>query len=139
MTISSNISGVPAVRHFSSNAAVQAAYSGAYLSSVVAERQRLVGIMGLPEAVGRESMRDHIMFNTSFSIEEARTMLGMAAKAKVQVNNLFAQAMSSIPNPLISVDSGDFQVDNPAAAVQGIVGAMNFIRGANSGNMKKGS
>lgn len=139
MNISRNISGLDSPKVYSNNHAVQAEFTKGFVDGAIAERQRLVSIMALPEAVGREGALNHLMFNTSVSPEEARILLSGVARAKVQVNNLFAQAMSAIPNPGISVDSEESEGSDLSASVRGILGAANMMRNASGSDLKKGS
>jgi hypothetical protein len=139
MNISRNISGLDSPKFYSRNPAVQAEFINGFGDGAIAERQRLVSMMALPEAVGREGVLNHLMFNTSVSPEEARILLSGVARAKVQVNDLFAQAMSAIPNPGISVDSEESEGSDLSASVRGILGAANMMRNASGADLKKGS
>jgi hypothetical protein len=139
MNISRNISGLGSPKFYSNNHTVQAEFTKGFGDGAIAERQRLVSMMALPEAVGREGVLNHLMFNTSVSPEEARILLSGVARAKVQVNDLFAQAMSAIPNPGISVDSEESEGSDLSASVRGILGAANMMRNASGADLKKGS
>ena len=137
MNISRNISGLGSPRVYSNNHAVQAEFVKSFEAAAITERQRLVAIGALPEAVGREGMRDHLMFNTSVSPEEARILLSSVAKAAVQVDNMFAKAMSAIQNPSISVDPERVEGGDSSASVHEILAAANMMRNASGNDLKK--
>lgn len=137
MTINSKVNGVNAPRVFSHNPEVQAAYVASYNNAVMAERSRLVGIMGLPEAQGNEAMRNNLMFNTDLSVEQSRAILAAVPKVKAPVRNLFAEAMANIPNPSVQPDAAYSDDDISPEAAQGIVNAMMSIRNAGGGVGKK--
>ena len=137
MNISRNISGLDSPKFYSRNPAVQAEFIKGFGDGAIAERQRLVSIMALPEAVGREGVLNHLMFNTSVSPEEARILLSSVAKAAVQVDNMFAKAMSAIQNPSISVDPERVEGGDSSASVHEILAAANMMRNASGNDLKK--
>ncbi|MDD3325545.1 MAG: hypothetical protein PHW25_00485 [Zoogloea sp.] len=126
-----------APRIYSSRPEVQASYASAFNEAVLSERSRLVGIMSLPEAQGREAMRDNLMFNTDLSVEKARTILAAVPKAQVQVRNLFAEAMANIPNPPTQPDAAYRDDDISPEAAQAMVNAMMSIHKRGADETKK--
>jgi|GEM_PF-5311265 len=103
MTISTRVENIPAAPRFSSNPEIQAEFEKSFreefVKGVLAERQRCLAIMALAEGVGREAMRDQLMYSTRLSPEEVREMLAAVPAVRHQVRNLFAEAMAAVGNP----------------------------------------
>ena len=77
-----------------------------------AERERIAGITGCEEAKGRSSLANHLAFNTSMSLEDAKGMLAVAGKdaaaapaAPVAATNALEQAMAATAQPNVGADS----------------------------------
>ena len=78
-----------------------------------AERERCKGITGCAEAKGKETLANHIAFNTSMSVDEAKGMLAAAPVAAVAAaaepavvanTNAFEQAMNNGQQPNVGAD-----------------------------------
>lgn len=76
-------------------------------AGVDAERARIAGIIGHPEASGRRQLAEHIAFKTSSSIEDAIAMLAAAPKEAAASANPLAAAMARTPNPAVGVGNGE--------------------------------
>ncbi len=72
-----------------------------------AERARVSGIQSCEEAKGRESLANHLAFNTSMSIDEAKAMLAAAPKADAAATNGFKAAMDAGNHPNVGADGGN--------------------------------
>lgn len=74
-----------------------------------AERARVSGIQSCEEAKGRESLANHLAFNTSMSIDEAKAMLAAAPKAEAEAKpaNAFEAAMNNGQHPNVGADGGN--------------------------------
>lgn len=70
-----------------------------------AERARVSGIQNCEEAKGRESLANHLAFNTEMSVDAAKALLTAAPKADVGSNG-FKQAMDNGQHPKVGADGG---------------------------------
>lgn len=74
-----------------------------------AERARVSGIQTCEEAKGREALASHLAFQTSMSVEEAKTILAAAPKAETKPAaeaNPFREAMDKGTHPAVGADGG---------------------------------
>lgn len=73
-----------------------------------AERARMAGILGHPEAAGRESLARHLAENTDMTVEQAGAALAAAPKADAspQRSPLDA-AMDRTEQPDVGANGGD--------------------------------
>lgn len=74
------------------------------------ERARIKAIQQCAEAEGRREMADHLAFETTMSVEDAKKLLAVAPKAtpamtQVQGTNAFAQAMDNADHPEVGADT----------------------------------
>lgn len=69
------------------------------------ERARVQGITMCEEAKGREALANHLAFNTSMSVEDAKKTL-VAAQPTKAASGAFANAMDSTGNPNIVANGG---------------------------------
>lgn len=72
--------------------------------AATAERTRIQGIVGSDEAKGRDALAQHLAFNTTMSVEDAKKAL--AASPVAGTTNPLAAAMSTVANPKVGVDAG---------------------------------
>lgn len=102
-------------------AAVQPAPAAAAAPGVVdqasvqkAERERIAGITGCDEAAGKSKMANHLAFNTSMSLADAKAMLAVAGKdeaaapapaAPVAAANKLEEAMNNTAQPNVGADT----------------------------------
>lgn len=99
-------------------------------AAINAERARISGITGSEEAKGRESLANHLAFNTNMSVDEARALLAVAPKAdapKAHVN-AFEAAMNNSQNPEVGAGAGQDPDQDPDRAAQ-ILGAYSLASG----------
>jgi hypothetical protein len=85
------------------------ASTAAAAASADAERARIKGIVGCAEAKGREALADHLAFNTSMGVEEARGLLNAAPKQDAEpqaASNPFEAAMNASDNPNVGASAG---------------------------------
>lgn len=88
--------------------------------AVAQERTRMSAILGSAEAKGRESLAQHLAFNTSMSAEDAVATL---AKASVEQVSSSSRLDGNVPAPVVSSDPPpQEQGAGLAAAVQRMVG-----------------
>lgn len=72
-----------------------------------AERTRMRAILTCDEAKDRTALAEHIAFNTSMSVDEAKAMLAAAPKQAPQgTTNPFETAMAATENPNVGADGG---------------------------------
>lgn len=95
---------------------------------IQAERARCQGILTCEEAKGRKEMARHLAFNTSMSVEEARTLLKVAPKAEAvpttgptPASNPLAAAMTQVPNPKVGTGNSGEGADTPEAEAASIL------------------
>lgn len=95
-----------------------------------AERQRCQGITGCEEAKGKEQLANHLAYNTSMSVEDAKKTLAAsgpaaaAAPAADQANaNVFQHAMDTTANPNVGADGDkpNQQAENPLLSAYALV------------------
>jgi signal peptide peptidase SppA len=79
-----------------------------------AERARVQGILACAEAEGRGDMANHLAFNTSMSVDEAKGLLAVAPKAAATTTTTtpaatgtttFEQAMNNTAHPNVGADN----------------------------------
>lgn len=76
-------------------------------AAIVAERQRVDGILSCEEATGRDALAKHFALKTAMSVDDARAALAAAPKVeKGAVSNGFVAAMDNSDNPNVGVDGG---------------------------------
>lgn len=82
------------------------------------ERARIQAITICEEAQGRQKMAEHLAFNTSMSVENAKSLLATAPVEAAQAEpepepaaqgDQFAQAMSKVENPDVGADGEEIQ------------------------------
>lgn len=104
--------------------------TAAVAQALQAERTRMAGIKGCDEAKGREALAEHLAFNTSMSVDEAKAILAAAPKtdAKAAAGNPFKAAMDADKHPQVGADVG--QGDEPKGAQRLLAAArMAGVRG----------
>ncbi len=76
--------------------------------AVKAERTRVSGIQTCEEAKGREKLAQHLAFNTSMSVDEAKALLAAASTeaAATTQGNAFKEAMDNSRHPNVGADAG---------------------------------
>lgn len=87
--------------------------NGLRASGAKAERERISAIMGCDEAKGRSTLANHIAFNTSMSVDDAKSMLAAspaeaAAPAPAKAENEddpLAAAMAKTEQPKVGADA----------------------------------
>ncbi len=88
-------------------------------AAVQAERARIKGITSCDEAKGREQLANHLAFNTTMNLDEAKAMLAAApvqAAKTEQPTNPLAAAMASTSNPNVGADTGAADSQEPTGA-----------------------
>lgn len=72
-----------------------------------ADRQRAAAIRTCTEAAGKPILAEHLASNFDLSVDEARSILAVAAPEPVAANpNGFAEAMNRTRNPNVGADTG---------------------------------
>jgi ClpP class serine protease len=106
-------------------------------SATTTERARISAILASDEAKGRETLAQHLAFNTATTPDDAKAMLTAAPIASPQSQsaapNPFAQAMAGVGNPQVKPDGtanaeGDEQVQLLASAAEAAA-IVNKMRG----------
>lgn len=95
------------------------------------ERVRIKAITGCDEAKGRETLAEHLAFNTEMSADDAKKLLAAAPKAAAKEandSNPFEAAMVASGNPRVGADAG-----NTSPAAKGGAAALLRDYGAASG------
>ena len=90
-------------------AAQRAAVEKASADARAAERARVNGIMSCEEAKGREKLANHLAMNTDLSVDQAKGMLGVAAKEQAETpaaagGDNFKQVMDKSEHPNVGAD-----------------------------------
>jgi len=107
-----------------------------------AERTRCQGIMNCEQAKGKETLANHIAFNTNMSIEEAQQMLAAAPAATVaaapavaapaaSADDPFREAMNNGQQPNVGADGQPVKAD--ADAANDLLGAFALATGVKLG------
>lgn len=116
---------------------IDALKTASHSEGAAAERARVQGIMTCEEAKGRSTLANHIAFNTTMSVEEAKGMLAVSA---LEVNPTaqapqtpFSKAMDK-DNPNIPANEGQDKAElsaeeTTAAEVAAILGARQMATG----------
>lgn len=115
-----------------------AALSGSVATATTAkadERSRIASIMGCDEAKGRETLANHIAFNTEMSVDDAKRMLGASGIAVVaapvvptkDAESPFGTVMNQAKHPEMGADKdtenpGDDDADNLMQAMSSVAG-----------------
>ena len=92
-------------------------------SATTNERARISAILGSDEAKGRETLAQHLAFNTAVSPDDAKATLtaaplAVAPQPQAAASNPFAQAMAGVGNPQVKPDgSTDASGDETAQAI----------------------
>jgi len=76
----------------------------AIAQAVATERARVAAILTHAEAAGRESMAQHLAFNTDTTPDVAGALMAVAPKAGAAATNALAAAMAMVPNPQVGGD-----------------------------------
>lgn len=95
-------------------------------SATKAERARIQGITSCEEAKGRESLANHLAFNTTMSADDAKVLLAAAPKAEGKPTgtaNPLAQAMAASNQPNVGADTQAAAAEGQATVAQGILAA----------------
>ncbi len=95
-------------------------------SATKAERARIQGITSCEEAKGRESLANHLAFNTTMSADEAKVLLAAAPKGESKpaaAVNPLAAAMAGSKQPNVGADSQAAAQDEQQSGAQGILAA----------------
>lgn len=85
-------------------------------SAVDAERERVMGIIGLPEAKGRESLAHKLANKAGMSVEDAKDILASAPEAVSQRDDAALAALGQQHGSSLSADGGE--QDNDVAKRQ---------------------
>lgn len=90
-----------------------------------AERARVSGIQGCDEAKGRAALANHLAFNTSMSVVEAKALLAAAPQASEQAaaTNPLKEAMDADKQPNVGADTTGAAGDGKPSAAAGILAA----------------
>ena len=88
----------------------QLALAAAKTESATATAARIAAILDCEEAKGREKQARHIAFNTLMNVDDARAILALGAVETPSTGSRMAQT----PNPKISADSAQRQLDGQA-------------------------
>jgi len=98
-----------------------------------AERSRISGIMSCEEAKGRDKLANHLAFNTSMSVEDAKSILAQAPAATENAStvNPLAAAMAKTGSPNVGSDEQAQEQQGEEAGATGILAAarMAGVRG----------
>lgn len=85
------------------------------------ERSRIQGILKCEDADGRQEMAEHLAFNTSMSVEEAKALLAVAPKKEKEAasaGSALDAAMSRENQPNLSADTAETDNDSDQAMIQ---------------------
>ncbi len=100
------------------NTQEQGAVDTARKEAATAERERIKGIMSSDQAKGRESLAEHLAYNTQMSVDDALAALAAApvaqaapAAAENSQQNAFAQAMGK-DNPNVGAEASASDSEN---------------------------
>lgn len=119
-------------------AAQASAVASAATAARQAERARVQGILGCPEAANRQGLANHLAMKTDMSVDDAKAMLSASAEEKpaaaapaAAVKNPFEAAMNATPNPNVGADAGQSAdaENSPEAAVARILAAQSLATG----------
>ena len=99
------------------------------------QQQRIAGILNCEDAKGRESLANHIAFNTSMSADEAQKMLAASPKQSAEApaapnGNRLASAMEPDTNKTVGVDGGDAGADDSKKGASRLLAARQKAGGA---------
>jgi signal peptide peptidase SppA len=83
-----------------------------------AERTRISAILGSEEAKGRNSLAQHLAFETDMSADAAKTLLGKSATESTsgKADGGFTDAMGKVTNPSVGADANEDQSDDAKAS-----------------------
>lgn len=106
-------------------AATDPAQSASEQSQQADERSRIKGIMSCAEAQGRGELANHLAFETSMSVDDAKGILAAAPKATTEqsqeqkpASDAFSQAMQTEDHPNLSADGVDEQAETGTVDAQ---------------------
>ncbi len=106
-------------------AATDPAQSASEQSQQADERSRIKGIMSCDEAQGRGELANHLAFETSMSVDDAKGILAAAPKATTAqsqeqkpASDAFSQAMQTEDHPNLSADGVDEQAETGTVDAQ---------------------
>ncbi len=106
-------------------AATDPAQSASEQSQQADERSRIKGIMSCDEAQGRGELANHLAFETSMSVDDAKGILAAAPKATTAqskeqkpASDAFSQAMKTEDHPNLSADGVDEQAETGTVDAQ---------------------
>ncbi len=88
-----------------------------------AERSRILGIMGLPEAKGREALAHKLASNAAIDVDMAKELLEAAPTANAEHNAADLQALADEHGQPLAASTGADDTDADAAAVAMLVNA----------------
>ena len=88
-----------------------------------AERARVAGIQGSDEAKGRSTLANHLAFNTSMSVADAKAILAAAPQetAAAAAGNPLKEAMDAGNQPNVGADTTGAAGDGKPGAAAGIL------------------
>lgn len=118
-------------------AEIDALKNASHGEGAAAERTRMQGILTCEEAKGRGKLANHIAFNTTMSVDDAKAMLAVAPQETTEgaqaPQTPFSQAMDK-DNPQIPANEGQDKAelsaeDTTAAEVAAILGARQMATG----------
>lgn len=118
-------------------AEIDALKTASHGEGAAAERTRMQGILTCEEAKGRGKLANHIAFNTTMSVDDAKAMLAVAPQETTEgaqaPQTPFSQAMDK-DNPQIPANEGQDKAelsaeDTTAAEVAAILGARQMATG----------
>lgn len=101
------------------------------------ERSRIQAILKCEAAEGRQEMAEHLAFNTSMSIDEAKTLLAVAPKqedASARSASALDAAMSREEQPNLSADTAETETDSDQAMIQQALAAHSAATGRKYGD-----
>lgn len=99
--------GIEAMDEAQMNATIAQQVQAGIAAATAAERARQSGIRNCDEAKDRTKLAAHLADNTAMSVDDAKGILGAAAKEVVEQSggNGFAAAMAGTPNPNVGADA----------------------------------
>jgi signal peptide peptidase SppA len=97
--------------------AAPAAVAATTVDAAGAERARIQGITGSEEAKDRTALANHLAFNTTMGVDEAKALMAVAPLAAKNDGNAFAAAMNGTENPKVGADDQASAAGQSAVAV----------------------
>ena len=100
--------------------------NAAKADAVKAERARVSGIVGCDEAKGRESLAQHLAYQTDTDVGAAKAILAASPKASAGSGAAFKEAMDNGAHPNVGAVGGAANGDKPGeqSAAAGILASV---------------